>query len=77
MDSNKTFETRNARLKSNKFLHFCIFFSRLIPKIFFGFQMQQVSLMQIISCLLLRNRNVSHFNPLTPNNDQQLIPPYR
>ena len=32
--------------------------------------------MQIISCLLLRNRNVSHFNPLTPNNDQQLIPPY-
>ena len=38
--------------------------------------MQQVSLMHIISCLPLRNRNVSHFNPLTPNNDQQLIPPY-
>ena len=38
--------------------------------------MQQVSLMQIISCLLLRNRNVSHFNPLTPNSDQRLIPPY-
>ena len=32
--------------------------------------------MQIISCLLLRNRNVSHFNPLTPNSDQRLIPPY-
>ena len=32
--------------------------------------------MQITSCLLLRNSNVSHFNPLTPNSDQRLIPPY-